>query len=149
MISKLRSSSALLFVRYSSIAQALEASLLPPAKDSVGARILRKMGWRLGQGIGPRVTWEKRKEQDVLYSDGISTKDNLKEEEDEEAKKHMYPPRDTKVPFFPKKDNYFGLGYIPGLGLTELVSGSSGQPSSSSNGPNLSGNFIFCYINSC
>ncbi|KIK76568.1 hypothetical protein PAXRUDRAFT_18101 [Paxillus rubicundulus Ve08.2h10] len=39
------------------ITLALEQAFFPAPKDSVGARILKKMGWKLGQGIGPRVTW--------------------------------------------------------------------------------------------
>ncbi|KAI0343331.1 hypothetical protein BDW22DRAFT_1407187 [Trametopsis cervina] len=98
-----------------SVANALAASLAPPVKDSVGARILKKMGWRIGQGIGPRITLEQRRTQDRLH--GIPTEDV----EDEEAKKHMYPRRDTPLLIVPRKDNSHGLGYTPGMGLNESL----------------------------
>ncbi|KLO19292.1 hypothetical protein SCHPADRAFT_898867 [Schizopora paradoxa] len=117
-----------------SLTRALESALLPPTRDSVGAQILRKMGWRLGHGIGPRITYEQRKAQDTMYGDTSSSLDD-----DEEAKKHMYPPRDTRVHNFKRKDDSFGLGYVPSKGLTELVRDSSGDKRDS--GPNISAGF--------
>ncbi|KAI0690482.1 hypothetical protein BC835DRAFT_1435011 [Cytidiella melzeri] len=95
-----------------SMANALAASLLSSTEDSVGARILKKMGWRIGQGIGPRLTYEQKRAQDG-DADG--------EDEDEEAKKHMYPRRDTPLLAVPRKDNSHGLGYSPGMGLHESL----------------------------
>lgn len=120
-----------------SLTRALEAALLPPSRDSVGAQILRKMGWRLGHGVGPRITYEQRKAQDALYGDTSSSLDD-----DDEAKKHMYPPRDTRVHNFKRKDDSFGLGYIRSKGLTELVTDDSGSKPGS--GPNISGTCILC-----
>lgn len=93
---------------------ALAASLAPPSSDSVGARILRKMGWRLGQGIGPRITYDQRRAQDRTV--GVVT-----DEEDEEAKKHMFPRRDTPLLLVARKDNSQGLGYTAGMGLNETL----------------------------
>ncbi|TDL23705.1 hypothetical protein BD410DRAFT_746466 [Rickenella mellea] len=123
-----------------SIVSALEDSLLPAPKDSVGARILKKMGWRIGNGIGPKVTWEQRKRQDALSSSAPSADDEVPESHDEEAAKHMYPPRDSKVPSFSRKDNPHGLGYVPGMGLTDLVAGKS-KDGGNTTGPNLSAGF--------
>ena len=61
------------------------------------------------------------------------------DEEDEEAKKHMYPRRDVPVLLAPRKDNFHGLGYSPGMGLNESV-GSGGETSRS--GPSISGMFV-------
>lgn len=99
---------------YSSMANALAASLAPPAQDSAGARILKKMGWRVGQGIGPRITYDQRRAQDRAYGYTMA-------EEDEEAKKHMYPRRDTPLLVVPRKDNSHGLGYSPGMGLNDSL----------------------------
>ncbi|KAF8579945.1 DUF1604-domain-containing protein [Ramaria rubella] len=114
-----------------SIANALE-SLLPPAKDSVGARMLKKMGWRPGQGVGPRITYRQLRAQE-----GRPVGKN--EVVDEEADKHLYAPRDTQTIVFEKKENSFGLGYSPGQGLIGSVQGKSGQTVES--GPNLSAGF--------
>ena len=53
----------------SPITAALAASLAPPPKDSIGARILKKMGWKVGQGIGPRLTHAQWKVQSAGYLD--------------------------------------------------------------------------------
>ena len=93
------------------------------------------MGWRLGQGIGPRITYRQLRGQEGRP---------IEEDEvvDEEANKHLYAPRDTKTITFHKKENAFGLGYVPGQGLSDVVQGRSGQPVESS--PNLSGE-LSCY----
>ncbi|KAF9234104.1 hypothetical protein BU15DRAFT_53028 [Melanogaster broomeanus] len=93
------------------ITLALEQATFPAPKDSVGARILKKMGWKLGQGIGPRVTWRQREMQ---YGRDPS---RTSPEVDEEAKKHTYPPRDTPVITVERKDNFHGLGYNKAIGL--------------------------------
>lgn len=88
------------------------------------------MGWRLGQGIGPRITYKQLRAQEGRP---------IEEDEvvDEEANKHLYAPRDTKTIAFHKKENAFGLGYIPGQGLTDILHGRNGQ--SVESGPALSG----------
>ncbi|KAJ7132341.1 hypothetical protein C8R44DRAFT_773822 [Mycena epipterygia] len=122
-----------------SVARALEASMLPAAKDSAGARILKKMGWRIGQGIGPRVTLRQRKLQDMQ---ALSVRRVLGAvadipEDDEEAKKHTYAPRDTPILVVERKDNSHGLGYHPGMGLNDSVGGRKGVAS----GPKLAAGF--------
>ncbi|KAI0675593.1 hypothetical protein C8Q78DRAFT_1005437 [Trametes maxima] len=102
------------------IASALAASLAPAPKDSVGAQILKKMGWRPGQGIGPRITYAQRKRQDAGFLDPSKEVDG-DEDDIEEAKKHMYPRKDVPVILASRKDNFHGLGYNPGLGLNESV----------------------------
>ncbi|KAJ7065371.1 hypothetical protein C8F01DRAFT_1125396 [Mycena amicta] len=119
-----------------SVARALEASMLPAAKDSAGARILKKMGWRIGQGIGPRVTLRQRKLQDLIASGRRYTEADLVIPDDEEAKKHTYAPRDITLSSTGRKDNTHGLGYRPGMSLNEAGSGSA-----TSSGPKLAGGF--------
>ncbi|KAF5316646.1 hypothetical protein D9619_006245 [Psilocybe cf. subviscida] len=124
------------------ITRTLEASLLPAPKDSIGAKILKKMGWRLGQGIGPRISLNERKKQDVqAYEATTGTKFSGSTldiaDDDEEANKHMYAPRDTPILSVKRKDNMHGLGYTPGLSLNESLGGSSGG----SGGPKLAGGF--------
>ena len=56
--------------------------------------------------------------------------------DDEEAKKHKYPRRDTPLVIVPRKDNAHGLGYSPGLGLNASLGVKDGGPSK---GPRLAG----------
>ncbi|KAJ7708879.1 hypothetical protein B0H17DRAFT_1031153 [Mycena rosella] len=114
-----------------SVARTLEASMLPAAKDSAGARILKKMGWRIGQGIGPRVTLRQRMLQDMQASSGrrVLGADVVIPDDHEEADKHTYAPRDTPILVVERKDNSHGLGYHPGMGLNESVGGKSGVAS--------------------
>ncbi|KIK11571.1 hypothetical protein PISMIDRAFT_19413 [Pisolithus microcarpus 441] len=87
---------------------ALEEAVVPSPKDSVGARILKKMGWRLGWGIGPRAS---RRRHEIQYG-----RNPHAVEVDEEAKKHTFPPQDTLL-VVERKDDFHGLGYHKGLGL--------------------------------
>ncbi|KZV96446.1 DUF1604-domain-containing protein [Exidia glandulosa HHB12029] len=118
------------------ITSALEDALLPTARDSVGARILKKMGWRPGQGVGPRVTWAQLKAQDA-QSSSLSSADASKAvaPEHEEATKHTYAPRDTKLPVFTRKTNNQGIGYTPGATLHESTQGTA------KTGPSISAGF--------
>ncbi|KAF8548711.1 hypothetical protein OG21DRAFT_1422602 [Imleria badia] len=90
---------------------ALEQAILPAPKDSVGGRLLKKMGWKPGQGVGPRVTWRQREIQHGRDPD------RTEPDVDEEAKKHTYPPKDTPTIAVPRKDDLHGLGYTRSLGL--------------------------------
>ncbi|KAJ7860476.1 hypothetical protein B0H14DRAFT_3863818 [Mycena olivaceomarginata] len=121
-----------------SVARALEASMLPAAKDSAGARILKKMGWRIGQGIGPRVTLRQRKLQDLQASGRRVVEADIIIPDDEEATKHTYAPRDTPILVVERKDNSHGLGYHPGMGLSESVGGGRNGAAS---GPKLAAGF--------
>ncbi|KAF5351318.1 hypothetical protein D9758_008012 [Tetrapyrgos nigripes] len=121
------------------LTSALEAAMLPPAKDSAGARILKKMGWRIGQGIGPRVTIRQRRLQDAQATGQNISADALDLGiDDEEAQKHTYAPRDTAVLLVERKDNFHGLGYRPGMSLNESL-GVKG--SNASTGLNISAGF--------
>ncbi|KAF9059660.1 hypothetical protein BDP27DRAFT_1431048 [Rhodocollybia butyracea] len=122
---------------------ALQSAMLPPSKDSVGARILKKMGWRVGQGIGPRITFKQRRLQDLQASGSLSAgtdMDTSLDEESEEANKHTYAPRDTPVLIVERKDNSHGLGYRSGMSLNERL-GAKGGGGSTSMGPKIASGF--------
>lgn len=97
------------------------------------------MGWRAGQGIGPRITYQQLRAQE---GNPIQPNEQMNEEET----KHLYAPRDNKLILFVKKDDAFGLGYVPGDGLTSLANrgsnshGSAAQMGAES-GPNISAGF--------
>lgn len=119
----------------SPVTLALEQAMLPAPKDSLGGRVLKKMGWRPGQGIGPRVTWRQREIQHGRDPDRTGL------DVDEEAKKHTYAPKDTPPIVVPRKDDLHGLGYNKALGLHASL-GFNEQGTHGAQGPRLAG--IYC-----
>ncbi|KAF8621822.1 hypothetical protein AX15_007491 [Amanita polypyramis BW_CC] len=113
---------------------------MPPSKESAGAKVLKKMGWKPGQGIGPRISYRRRKLQDMQAKTAkpLSLADVVITEEEEEASKHKYPQRDVPVPVYERKENCHGIGYQPGLGLSEGLGRSKAE---SENGPKISAGF--------
>lgn len=118
----------------SPVARTIAATFSVAPKDSAGATLLRKMGWRPGQGVGPRVTYEQLKKQDTQSFD-IPTSAKT-EEDDDEARKHLFAPRDTKAIIFRPKENTSGLGYVPGSSLLQANEGVS------SSDPHISGKHL-------
>lgn len=113
-------------------------------------KILKKLGWRPGQGIGPRVSLTERKRQDAQAFDpytGVKSNESALDvaSDDEEASKHKYPRRDTPILTVARKGKSYGLGYTPGLTLNESLGVESGQKGVS--GPKISGAYYFsqCY----
>ncbi|GAA5961279.1 hypothetical protein JCM3765_002897 [Sporobolomyces pararoseus] len=94
------------------------SSLIQPSSTRVGLRLMRNMGWREGQGIGPRISYQQRKQQALEI--GIKLLDD-DEEHEGEAGKHLYAPLDR--PLILVKGNTastekgWGLGYQPGATL--------------------------------
>lgn len=115
-----------LTLRHSSFAAAL-ANMLPPINESVGAQLLKRMGWKPGQGIGPRLTYEQMKRRNER--EGLT----ILVPEDAEATKHTYAPQDRQLPSLTRKDNFHGLGYTGVTGLRSAV-----DSKGASSGPRLS-----------
>jgi len=67
-------------------------------------RLLRMMGWKDGQGVGPRVDAIFR----TTHNEG-SSRHGI----DNHAATHglTFAPRDVKTTAFAAKDNFFGIGY--------------------------------------
>ncbi|KAJ3025034.1 UNVERIFIED_CONTAM: hypothetical protein HDU68_007543 [Siphonaria sp. JEL0065] len=80
-----------------SIAGRIVQDLIIPASDPIGVRLLRKMGWRDGQGVGPRM---KRK-----------FKDTADEEDDIHAQGHLFAPQDITAVILTGRFGTFGVGY--------------------------------------
>jgi G patch domain-containing protein 1 len=105
----------------SPLASTIAEALLPPSSESGGATLLRKMGWRPGQGVGPRVTYDQLRKQDLQSSEPPVSSGTSEMDEDDEARMHTFAPRDTRVTVFRPKENHFGLGYMPGATLSEAI----------------------------
>ncbi|PLW37899.1 hypothetical protein PCANC_15183 [Puccinia coronata f. sp. avenae] len=95
-----------------------------PSNARVGLRIMRKMGWRDGQGIGPRITHERRL---FLASKlGVDLNSQLDLEDDPERNKHLYAPVDRAVTPIQPWPGSSGLGHRRSTPACNL-----GDPSSS------------------
>ena len=66
--------------------------------DRAGNKLLQRMGWRDGQGIGPKVLRKARLDEDA---DGDAS----------EIAAHYFAPEDTKMITFSRKDDSKGLGF--------------------------------------
>jgi G patch domain-containing protein 1 len=78
--------------------------LIRPKEDTIGIKILRKMGWREGQGVGPRV---QRK--------------MLDDEEDGDDSIYTLAPMNAAIIALERKTNSHGLGYAAQAGLERRV----------------------------
>ncbi|XP_057191075.1 G patch domain-containing protein 1 [Triplophysa rosa] len=106
--------------------------LISPAKSSIGVQLLRKMGWKDGQGVGPRI---KRK-QSKQNTDGAGkvygcvfppNGSEESEDDDEFAPENVtFAPKDVIPVDFTPKDDTHGLGYR-GLNPLQALSGGSGS----------------------
>ncbi|KAL8722481.1 MAG: hypothetical protein Q9225_001045 [Loekoesia sp. 1 TL-2023] len=75
--------------------------ILKTTGGTMGVKLLKKMGWREGQGIGPKVRRKARMdERDDPGGGGIG---------DQET--HLFAPDDSKMIAFLRKNNRKGLGY--------------------------------------
>ncbi|KAI9246375.1 hypothetical protein BY458DRAFT_543001 [Sporodiniella umbellata] len=81
--------------------------MLGPPKDAVGVRLLRKMGWRPGQGIGPRVA--KRLSEESEDEDSSLLNDVT------------FAPRDTPIENYQIKRDVYGLGYDISASVPEIA----------------------------
>ncbi|KAF7667796.1 hypothetical protein LDENG_00045540, partial [Lucifuga dentata] len=93
--------------------------LISPARSSIGVELLRRMGWKEGQGVGPRVKRKARQQQTdntaKVYSCAMppAGSENSEDEDDEEFSPEnvTFAPKDiTPVDFSPKV-GVQGLGY--------------------------------------
>ena len=64
--------------------------------ETIGVKLLKKMGWKEGQGVGPKVRRKAR-------LDGV-------ERPDDASTMHLFAPENTKMISFAKKHDHRGLG---------------------------------------
>ncbi|XP_015248319.1 PREDICTED: G patch domain-containing protein 1 [Cyprinodon variegatus] len=105
--------------------------LISPARSSIGIELLTKMGWKEGQGIGPRLKRKPRRqlqaEASRMYGCALPPTGSEESEEDDEEfapENVTFAPKDvTPVDFTPRL-GVQGLGYRgldPGLALLGRV----------------------------
>uniref|UniRef100_A0A4W6CV55 G patch domain containing 1 n=1 Tax=Lates calcarifer TaxID=8187 RepID=A0A4W6CV55_LATCA len=100
--------------------------LIAPARSSIGVELLRRMGWKEGQGVGPRVKRKARRQQTDevrLYGCALppaGSEDSEDDDDDFAPENVTFAPKDvTPVDFSPRL-GVQGLGYRgldPGLAL--------------------------------
>lgn len=73
--------------------------LFTPSGETVGVKLLKRMGWRPGQGIGPMVRRKARLGPETTNA-----------EDDEPT--HLFAPENTPVIHFAKKTDCKGLGFV-------------------------------------
>ncbi|KAG0083616.1 hypothetical protein BGZ92_010618 [Podila epicladia] len=77
--------------------------LIVPSSEPIGIKLLKRMGWKPGQGIGPRVTKKQKLPQDTTLSD----------DEDDTPANITFAPIDSAIVVFTNKSNLHGLGFDP------------------------------------
>ncbi|XP_051172526.1 G patch domain-containing protein 1 homolog [Leptopilina boulardi] len=108
-------------------------NVIKPVKDRIGVKLLKKMGWKPGQGIGPRLTKrekanvKKQNEKVKVYTCYMPTQKKQYETSDSESSDDEYSeikfaPDDYEPFRINPKDNFFGIGYT-GLDKRPVLSG--------------------------
>ncbi|KFO99168.1 G patch domain-containing protein 1, partial [Calypte anna] len=107
--------------------------LIGPSKITIGVELLRKMGWKEGQGIGPRVKRKPRRQKPdptvkvygCALPPGLS--EGSEDEEDEYQPENVtFAPKDVMPVDLTPKENVHGLGY-KGLDPSQALFGASGR----------------------
>lgn len=101
--------------------EAFLLNMVQPGKDKIGEKLLRKMGWREGQGVGPRVSAKARRRQ----AKELGLRLDLEEEDDAMVDKHLFAPLDRPLVLYPEKTNVWGLGYRTGATLVDSIGSTS------------------------
>ncbi|XP_061188817.1 uncharacterized protein LOC133196991 [Saccostrea echinata] len=92
------------------------ADLIVPEKLTIGVKLLHKMGWKEGQGMGPR--YERKKKSSNISKDSqrkvygcFLPEEDSEESSDEVPENVTFAPRDVNPIKIQAKDNVHGIGY--------------------------------------
>lgn len=88
------------------------AGLFRVQGETMGTKLLKKMGWREGQGIGPKV----RRRADLGMAVRLDSDDT-----------HLFAPENAPIIAFIRKADRKGLGHEGGQRLTPLATSRSGE----------------------
>lgn len=72
--------------------------LTPAVQDTMGVKLLKKMGWKEGQGVGPKIRGE--------------ADEGEKEEDAAEVKMYLLAPKNSALVIFNRKTDSRGIGYV-------------------------------------
>ncbi|KAM4826000.1 G patch domain-containing protein 1 [Thomomys bottae] len=118
---------------------------ITPAKLSVGFELLRKMGWKEGQGVGPRVKRRPRRQKPdpgvKIYGCALppgGSEGSEDEDDDYLPSDVTFAPKDITPVDFTPKDDVHGLAY-KGLDPHQALFGSSREPFNLFGGGGLEG----------
>ncbi|KAL3092353.1 hypothetical protein niasHS_007562 [Heterodera schachtii] len=96
------------------------SEMLRPVSDSIGVRLLKKMGWRPGKGIGMKMSRRQLERQKVIDSREAGRHGQFDEEAvlevEEQLRSHSpveFSPDDVSMVELSAKENVHGLGYKP------------------------------------
>lgn len=95
--------------------------LIKTTGETIGVKLLKKMGWREGQGVGPKVRRKARLDEDQLP--GAFDGQNATTET------HLFAPTNSEMITFVKKKDRKGLGYGGQHGLVEVKNELAGPKS--------------------
>ncbi|XP_076764140.1 G patch domain-containing protein 1 [Xylocopa sonorina] len=104
--------------------------LLKPVRETVGITLLKKMGWKPGQGVGSRLTKKekakiKRRNERMKGTEKRSMRassESNSEDSGDDYGSVTFAPDDYEPFRCNPKDNYFGIGYS-GLDRRTVLSG--------------------------
>lgn len=103
--------------------------LVKPVRETIGVKLLQKMGWKQGQGIGPRIEKMQKsistKEKKIYGCSLPPTEDNEEnnnnDEDDPYAVGFTFAPKDVEILPYTPKNNLHGIGYS-GLNKNPILS---------------------------
>lgn len=75
--------------------------LLKTEGETMGVKLLKRMGWREGQGIGPKVGRRAN----------LDDSSNLPQDGNHQLDTHLFAPSDAPMVTFVRKVDHFGLGF--------------------------------------
>jgi len=73
--------------------------------ENMGIKLLKRMGWREGQGVGPKVRRKARLDDSGIPGDG-------------DGETHLFAPENSRMVSFVRKTDHKGLGYDGEVPLT-------------------------------
>ncbi|XP_069758060.1 G patch domain-containing protein 1 [Narcine bancroftii] len=118
--------------------------LITAAKITIGVQLLRKMGWKEGQGLGPRVKRTAQRQRSVeghpmtphatkekVYGCSLPDEGLHQSQEEQEGEEYLpdnvtFAPKDVMPLDFIPKDDRHGLGYS-GIDPRRALYGTSGE----------------------